>query len=363
MARTAGIGIQDFGKVMQRNCIYVDKTSFIKEWWENGDDVTLVARPRRFGKTLMMSTLDYFFSTEHKGDGNLFEGLSIWEEETYRKLQGTYPVIFLSFTSVKANNFEETRKSICHLITQLYQSKYFLLDKTFLKEPDIALFNRITLDMDEAEMIYSLNHLSELLSRYYGRKVLIFLDEYDTPLQEAHVYGYWDEMVAFMRSFFNATFKTNPYLERAVMTGITRVSKESIFSDLNNLKVVTTLTNRYETAFGFTEEEVFAALEEFGLQDQKQQVKKWYDGFCFGRFDNIYNPWSILNFLNEQRLKPYWTNTSSNSMVSDLIKKGGSHVKEMMENLLQGKTCKAKQGGFRGIGLKYMALGLKGKRY
>lgn len=222
MARTAGIGIQDFGKLMQRNCFYVDKTSFIKKWWENGDDVTLIARPRRFGKTLMMSTLDYFFSTEHKSDGNLFERLSIWEEEKYRKLQGNYPVIYLSFASLKANNFEETKRRICHLITQLYRSKRYLLDETLLKESDIALFHRITLDMDESEIIYSLNHLSECLSRYYGRKVLIFLDEYDTPLQEAYVNGYWDEMAVFIKGMFHATFKTNPYFERAIMTGITR---------------------------------------------------------------------------------------------------------------------------------------------
>lgn len=341
MARTAAIGLQDFGDIIRKNCFYVDKTSFIKEWWESEDSVTLITRPRRFGKTLAMSMLDYFFSNNHKDDRHLFEDLAIWKEEKYCKLQGTYPVIYLSFASVKADNFEETKKDICYLIAQIYQSNSFLLDGELLSNSEKNAFNRVTPFMSDSDVKFSLNQLSNFLSRYYGKKVLIFLDEYDTPMQEAYVYGYWDEMAAFIRGMFNATFKTNPYLERAVMTGITRISKESIFSDLNNLKVVTTLTNKYETAFGFTEDEVFDALNEFGLQGQKQEVKDWYDGFNFGRCHNIYNPWSIINFLDEKELKPYWVNTSSNSLVSDLVKKSGNRIKEAMEGLLQGKTYKA----------------------
>lgn len=341
MARVAAIGLQDFGDVLRENCFYVDKTGFIKDWWEARDKITLITRPRRFGKTLTMSMLDYFFSIKHKDDKYLFEGLSICQEAKYRELQGTYPVIFLSFASVKADNFKDSRKSICYMLTQLYQSNRFLLDEGFLKGIDVGNFGCITPDMDNVDAQNSLNQLSNFLSGYYGRKAIILLDEYDTPLQEAYVNGYWDEMAAFMRGFFNASFKTNPYLERAIMTGITRVSKESIFSDLNNLKVVTTLTNKYETAFGFTEDEVYASLEEFGLQEQKQKVKDWYDGFIFGGYHNIYNPWSIINFLAEKKLKPYWANTSSNSLVNDLIQKGGNSIKITMENLLQGKTCKA----------------------
>lgn len=338
MARTAAIGLQDFGDVRSENCFYVDKTDFIKKWWETRDKVTLITRPRRFGKTLTMSMLDYFFSVNHKNDRNLFDGLSIWKDKKFRELQGTYPVIFLSFASVKTDNFDKMKQSICHLITQLYQANRFLLDEKFLKEEDITLFRRIRLDMDDADMIYSLNHLSDFLSRYYGKKAIILLDEYDTPLQEAYLNGYWEEMATLIRGIFNATFKTNPYIERAIMTGITRISKESIFSDLNNLKVITTLTNKYESDFGFTENEVYAALDEFGLQDQKIQVKDWYDGFNFGKQHNIYNPWSIINFLDEKEFKPYWANTSSNSMVSDLIRKGESCIKEVMENLLQGQS-------------------------
>ena len=341
MARTPAIGLQDFGDIIRKNCFYVDKTAFIKEWWESEDSVTLITRPRRFGKTLTMSMLDYFFSLNHKGDGHLFEGLSIWKEEKYRKLQGTYPVIFLSFASVKSRSFTDAKKSIGYLIALLYQSVRHSLREEGLNELDAALFRRITPDMGETDILYSLNQLSAFLARRYGRGVLIFLDEYDTPMQEAYVNGYWDEMASFIRGMFNATFKTNPYLERAILTGITRISKESIFSDLNNLKVVTSLTNKYETAFGFTEEETFAALEEFGLWEQRDKVKAWYDGFIFGGQQNIYNPWSITNFLDEKSIKPYWANTSSNGLVSELIKKGEMPVKKAMEDLLQGKTCKA----------------------
>ncbi len=341
MARTPAIGLQDFGDIIRKNCFYVDKTAFIKEWWESEDSVTLITRPRRFGKTLTMSMLDYFFSLNHKGDGHLFEGLSIWKEEKYRKLQGTYPVIFLSFASVKSRSFTDAKKSIGYLIALLYQSVRHSLREEGLNELDAALFRRITPDMGETDILYSLNQLSAFLARRYGRGVLIFLDEYDTPMQEAYVNGYWDEMASFIRGMFNVTFKTNPYLERAILTGITRISKESIFSDLNNLKVVTSLTNKYETAFGFTEEETFAALEEFGLWEQRDKVKAWYDGFIFGGQQNIYNPWSITNFLDEKSLKPYWANTSSNALVSELLRKSGNRMKEAMEGLLQGKTCKA----------------------
>ena len=341
MARTPAIGLQDFGDIIRKNCFYVDKTAFIKEWWESEDSVTLITRPRRFGKTLTMSMLDYFFSVEHKGDGDLFEGLSIWQEEKYRKLQGTYPVIFLSFASVKANNFKDTTKSIAYLITQVYHSNRFLLEDGILGESEIALFNRISPDMDEVDAVYALNQLSGFLSKYYDKKALILLDEYDTPLQEAYMNGYWEEMTGFIKGLFNATFKTNPHLERAILTGITRVSKESIFSDMNNLEVATVLSEAYGEAFGFTEAETFQALDEFGLRGQEREVRYWYDGFQFGGYKNIYNPWSIINFLKKRKLAPYWANTSSNGLVSELLRKSGNRMKKAMEDLLQGKTCKA----------------------
>ena len=340
MARTVAIGIQDFEQIIKNDCFYVDKTDFIREWWDSRDSVTLIARPRRFGKTLNMSMLDYFFSNRYADKGHLFEGLSIWEDEKYRALQGTYPVISLSFANVKEQNYQTTRKKICQLITKLYAENAFLLDSGILYETDKSYFKRVTEDMDDSDATLALYQLSDFLYRYYGKKVIILLDEYDTPMQEAYVGGYWNEMVAFTRSMFNSTFKTNPYLERAVMTGITRVSKESIFSDLNNLKVVTTTTDEYATAFGFTEEEVFAGLDECGLSEEKERVKWWYDGFTFGNHTDIYNPWSVLNFLDTAKYNTYWANTSSNSLVGKLIRQGDRRVKETFEQLLKGESIK-----------------------
>ena len=282
MARTVGIGLQSFEKIRENNCFYVDKTGFIKEWWENRDDVTLITRPRRFGKTLMMNTLERFFSTEYAGQGELFEGLAIWEEEKYRKLQGTYPVIFLSFAEIKESNYQDVRRRINQILTGLYARHYYLRDKDVLTEADRRFFDSVREDMGDVEASMALQKLSEYLYRYHGKRVIILLDEYDTPLQEAYVGGYWKELVSFTRSFFNTAFKSNSSLERAVMTGITRVSKESVFSDLNNLTVVSTTSDAYADCFGFTEEEVWSALEEFGLSEEKARVKNWYDGFSFG---------------------------------------------------------------------------------
>ena len=341
MGRMLGIGYQDFEKIRVNNNFYIDKTEFIRQWWENGDDVTLITRPRRFGKTLNMSMLEKFFSLDYAGRGDLFEGLSIWQSECYRKLQGSYPVIFLSFASVKETSFREVRKKICYTIERLYNRCGFLLEGTLLNDKEKQFFRNVCADMEDYIATSSLGTLSEYLSRYYGKKAIILLDEYDTPLQEAWVNGYWAELVSFTRSLFNSTFKTNPYLERAVMTGITRVSKESIFSDLNNLKVVTTTSEKYADCFGFTEEEVFAALDEFDLSGQKRLVKDWYDGFTFGKREDIYNPWSVISFLNERRVDTYWANTSSNSLAGKLIQEGSRDVKESFETLLQGGSIHA----------------------
>ena len=337
MARNVAIGIQQFDELIEKNCFYVDKTDYIREWWESNDSVTLIARPRRFGKTLNMSMVEQFFSVEHAGRGDLFEGLSVWEDEKYRALQGTYPVISLSFTRIKECNYELTRKKICEVITNLYVKYSFLMDSGIFTDKDRTYFDRVTIDMDDAIASSALYQLSDFLYRYYGKKVIILLDEYDTPMQEAYVNGYWAELIAFMRSLFNSTFKTNPYLGRGLMTGITMVSKESIFSDLNNLKVVTTTSDAYATSFGFTEEEVFAALDEYGYGDQKEDVKYWYDGFIFGKQKDIYNPWSIINFLDSGELTTYWANTSSNALVSQLIRSGAADIKKQFELLLQGK--------------------------
>ena len=341
VAQKIGIGWQDFEEVRQRNLFYVDKTAFIREWWESGDGVTLIARPRRFGKTLNMSMLEKFFSVRYAGRGDLFEGLRIWEEEKYRKIQGTYPVISLSFANVKERTYEAAVKDIGWILMNLYSDYGFLLDADVLNENEKQFFQSVKAGMDELTASKAIYQLSLYLYRYYGKKVIILLDEYDTPMQEAYVSGCWNQIVPFIRNLFNAAFKTNPYLERAVMTGITRVSKESIFSDLNNLEVVTVSSEKYADSFGFTEEEVFAALDEHGLSDRKQEVKHWYDGFTFGNKADIYNPWSIINYLDKKKLGAYWANTSSNSLVGNLIQGGSQGLKEDFETLLKGGTVTA----------------------
>ncbi len=336
MARIISIGRQDFEKIRINNNFYIDKTDFIREWWESEDDVTLITRPRRFGKTLNMSMLEQFFSVDYAGRGDLFEGLSVWQEEKYRRLQGTYPVIALSFAKVKEISYQEARKKICRILSDLYRQFDFLWNSEKLTPREKELYQAVSDDMEDYVAAESLNALSNLLMRHYGKKVIILLDEYDTPMQEAYVSGYWDELVTFTRGLFNATFKTNPYMERALMTGITRVSKESMFSDLNNLEVVTTTTEKYADSFGFTEEEVFAALEEYGLSEYQQQVKDWYDGFTFGSRRDIYNPWSIINFLDKKKVGAYWAGTSSNRLVSKLLREGSSGIKKNFEDLLAG---------------------------
>ena len=338
MARTVGIGIQNFAKIITEDMFYIDKTGFIKEWWENGDDVTLITRPRRFGKTLNLNMLDYFFSSKHQNRSDLFEHLSIWQEEKYRNLQGTYPVISLSFANIKEDTFEGTKKRIYQIVLNLYEENRFLIKDGFLEGTEAEFFHSVNMGMDEQTATLAVNKLCKFLYDYCGKKVIILLDEYDTPMQEAYVHGFWSELVAFTRSMFNATFKTNPYMERGLMTGITRVSRESIFSDLNHLEVVTTTSDKYATSFGFTEEEVFAALDECGLSTEKEEVKAWYDGFTFGKHTDIYNPWSVLNFLSNKKIDIYWANSSTNNLVGKLIREGGKGIKTTFEKLLQGEV-------------------------
>ena len=343
MAREIAIGIQDFAKIRENHIFYVDKTEFIREWWNSRDDVTLITRPRRFGKTLNMSMLECFFSNKYEGRADLFEGLDVWKDEGFRKLQGTYPVIFLSFAGVKQVTYEKTRGLINELITKLFiQYEWLFKDERFTKK-DREFYDQVSRGMDDVVASMSLNMLCEWLHRYYGKKAIVLLDEYDTPMQEAYINGFWDELVAYTRALFNNTFKTNPSLERAVMTGITRVSKESIFSDLNNLTVVTTTSDRYAKSFGFTETEVFAAMDEQGIpESEKEKVKFWYDGFTFGKVTDIYNPWSVTLYLDERKYDTHWANTSGNGLVSKLIREGDKGIKTEFERLLNGESIEAK---------------------
>lgn len=340
MGRTISIGAQSFEFIRKNDCFFVDKTGFIKEWWENTDAVTLITRPRRFGKTLNLDMMNCFFSRTYEGRGELFEGLSVWEDETYRKLQGSYPVIFLSFADIKGETFEETKQGIKYVLERLYRNHKYVKHKEGMDEKEWEFFDSVSARMPDDVAVLALKYLSDYLEDYYNQKVLIFLDEYDTPLQEAYVYGYWDELAGFIRRMFNSAFKTNPSMERAIMTGITRVSRESIFSDLNNLTVVTTTSEKYRTQFGFTEEEVFQALELMGMSDRREEVKQWYDGFTFGSQRDVYNPWSITNFLEEKELKPYWANSSSNRLVNLLIRQGNARTKTIMEDLMKGGILK-----------------------
>ena len=339
MKQTIGIGYQDFSMIREKNYFYIDKTDFIREWWENGAQVTLITRPRRFGKTLNMSMTEQFFSVDYAGHSDLFEGLSVWEKEEYRNLQGTYPVISLSFAGIKEDNFQGMRERICQMLSELYIRFGKIKDKEKLTDSECSFFERVERgDIRETEAAIALHRLAGYLFRYYGKKVIILLDEYDTPMQEAYVYGFWEELVSFTRNLFHSTFKTNPYIERGLMTGITRVSRESMFSDLNNLNVVTTTSSEYAASCGFTEQEVFDAMDTMGLSEDKEKVKFWYDGFIFGNQPDIYNPWSVINYLDKRMFDTYWANTSSNSLAGKLIREGSKDVKITMESLLRGEA-------------------------
>ena len=337
MKRVVATGVQDFEKLRMSESFYVDKTDFIRDWWLGGDAVTLITRPRRFGKTLNMSTLNCFFSNKYANRSDLFEGLKVWEDPAMRDQQGKWPVIFLSFAGVKETTYASTMIKMKKVLVQLFSAYPELYQTDKLDHNEQIALSRISEDMRDEDASMSLNLLTTLLAKLYGKKVLLFLDEYDTPLQEAYVNGYWDELVAFTRSMFNNAFKTNPSLERGMMTGITRVSKESIFSDLNNLVVVTTTSEMYATAFGFTEGEVFTSLEQQGFDEEaKCEVKNWYDGFTFGSVTDIYNPWSVTNFLNTGKYETWWANTSGNGLIGKLLRTGEPEIKSQFEILLKG---------------------------
>lgn len=337
METIVSIGNQGFDRLREEGSFYIDKTYFIKEWWESRDVITLITRPRRFGKTLNMNMLYCFFSNQYAGRDDLFENLSIWKGEKYKKLQGTYPTVFLSFAGIKADNLEDAKSQIKLQIAGLYEQNRYLLETNLLSDNEKNMYQSMTMTMSDVECCAAINQMCLYLSRYYKKNVIVLLDEYDTPMQEAYIHGYCNEFTAFIRNLFNSTFKTNQYLERGIMTGITRVSKESVFSDLNNLNVVTTTSDEYSTCFGFTQEEVTSALELFGCMDQLEEVQKWYDGFTFGSSRDIYNPWSITNYLDKKRFSPYWAATSSNGLINRLIQSASAEVKMYMEDLLKDK--------------------------
>lgn len=341
--REVSIGAQGFEEMRKCNAFYVDKTAFIPAWWRSLDQITLICRPRRFGKTLALDTVRCFLSLDFTGRGQeLFGGLNVWRDEGMRSLQGTVPVVFLSFAACKAPTLEGALASMKQVIRVVVRKHDYLLESTTLNEDDRALLSRVSDDMNDVTAVTCVGQLCSMLERHWGTKPVVLLDEYDAPMQEAWSSDYWDGMSFFVRQLFNATFKTNPSLGRGLITGITRVASESIFSDLNNPLVVTTVTKKYETAFGFTEAEVATALEEYGIADHLQEVRGWYDGFVFGGQTGIYNPWSITNYLDQREFGAYWANSSSNALVDSLVRMGSDDLKMDFEALLRGEAIHKK---------------------
>ena len=339
MLKTVGLGIQDYEQVIEQKNFYIDKTGFISEWWKNNDSVTLITRPRRFGKTLMLSTVEKFFSIRQGNNEELFKGLNVSKDTEMMKECGKWPVLFVSFAAIKSDNFKGALIQFNQLFTDIASALSFLKDSFDEKEREF--YDAISDNMAVEMTMKCLNRYVAWLSNYYGKKVITLIDEYDTPMQEAYVNGYWDEITGFMRNMFNAALKTNTNLQKALLTGITRVSRESLFSDLNNLKIVTISSDTYADSFGFTEKEVFEALDEYGYGAEKKKVKEWYDGFKFGDMEGIYNPWSIISFLQTGKYEPYWANTSSNSLVSKLVREGDVEIKKSFEELLKGGSVKS----------------------
>ncbi len=331
------IGIQDYEYLIPHKCFYVDKTDFIRHWWQNDDQVTLITRPRRFGKTLNMSMVNCFFSLQYKDRSDLFEGFNIWQYESMHKLQGSYPVIFLSFGAVKADYADGIKEQIANQIHMALFSYYYLEKEGLMTPEEVINYHSYLENMTPEKAITAIPFLSQVLTRIYGRKVIILLDEYDTPVLEAWSCGIWTDCSNYIRNLFNSLFKANPYLERALLTGITRVSKESFFSDLNNMVVASATTNMYESFFGFTESEVAAALKAQNLNTM-EQVKEWYNGFHFGQRTDMYNPWSIINYLRYHEFKPYWVHSSSNKLISDLFMSGNENKKYILEDLIKGQS-------------------------
>lgn len=335
MPRTVAIGVQSFAELRERGYFLVDKTSFIADWWHSADQVTLICRPRRFGKTLNMDMVECFFSNKYASKAGLFSGLDVWDDADLRREQGTWPVVSLSFSAAKGASAEAVVRRMCEQIARAWRQHRDDIDADTLGDQERDLLEGRTPFVDPMVAPNSLARLCELLEQSMGKRCIVLLDEYDTPLHEAWVGGFWHEVSEFVRAFFNPSFKSNPSMERALLTGITRVARESIFSDLNNPKVVSATSPEYATSFGFTQDEVCAAMEEFGLCE-RDQIKDWYDGLTFGGVPNIYNPWSITNYLDSGRFAPYWANTSGNALISKIVREGDADLKSDFEVLLSG---------------------------
>ena len=331
-----GIGESDFKILRIKEDYYIDKTKYIKDMIDNRSKVLLITRPRRFGKTLNMSMLRYYFDCTKKDNKELFEGLKIMkQDEKYTSKLGYYPCIYLTLKDAGLQSYELMIMQLRTLLMDIYYENRYLLEEAEMAPGERNTFNKILLaEANEIEIINGIKMLSKIMSTYYNKPVMLFLDEYDVPLQNAYVEGYYEECIKFFKTFYGITFKDNPYLEKTILTGVSRVAKESIFSGANNFDVYTVLNDEFSDDFGITEEEMDKVIKDFEIQDKKEEIKKWYDGYKIGNTEGIYNPWSILNYLKNKELIPYWVNTSSNDLIK-LILKNSATVKEKIEQLLR----------------------------
>lgn len=340
LSRHVPVGVQSYETLITNKLFYIDKTDFISKWWNSMDEVTLITRPRRFGKTLTLRMVECFFSNRYANRSDLFDSFMIWQDSSFRKLQGSFPVLFLSFGSVKLDTVSGIKTQLANQITQLLFDHYYLEEQNLLTPAELELYHKYQASDQYEELISAIPFLCSILYRVYNKKVIILLDEYDTPMLEALKYGVWEECSVYLRNLMNAIFKSNPYLQKALLTGITRISKESFFSDLNNLKICSITSDEYSTSFGFTEEEVFAAMDEQHLKE-KNKVKEWYNGFTIGNHTGIYNPWSITNYLRNHEFKPYWVHSASNQLINSLFQPGDEKLKLTLNDLINGQTITA----------------------
>ena len=336
------VGIEDFKEIINNNCYYVDKTKFISNILDDGSKVKLFTRPRRFGKTLNMSMLKYFFDI-HNGKENkeLFNGLDIEKSEHFSE-QEQYPVVFISLKGIKADSWENFLNSIKSLISSLYNEFEYV--RSSLNESELKTFDKIWFKKDDGDYENSLKYLTAYLYKYYNKEIVLLIDEYDSPLISAYEYHYYDKAIIFFKIFYGEALKTNQYLKTGIMTGIIRVIKAGIFSDLNNLRIYSILSNHYSEFFGFTEDEVKKALCDYNIEFKLADVKLWYDGYKFGDSE-VYNPWSILNFLFDKKLAPNWINSSGNFLINDILKNVDAETMETLEQLFSGESVEENING------------------
>ena len=351
-----GIGISDFKMLRLRNNYFIDKSMYIKDIIDNQSGVVLITRPRRFGKTLNMSMLRYYFDIKEKNNKELFNGLKIMEQdEYYTSKLGYYPVIYLTLKDVNDINHDKMILDLKTAMINMYKEHMYLLDSNKIYDFEKQKIQDILYAReDEVLLKNAVKDLSEYLNRYYERPVILLIDEYDVPIQAAYVEGYYEEAIKFLKTFYGTTFKDNPYLEKAILTGVSRIAKESLFSGMNNFKVYTIMDNEFADDFGITEDEMKKIIKDFNIQDEEKEIKKWYDGYKIGNVEGIYNPWSILNYLTDKELKPYWVNTSSNDLIKRILEKSTT-LKEQMERLLKDEAIEAT------IDLETIIVGIENK--